>query len=304
MDSILIPSAIIGLGGWAKPVVAHLVYLFTRNFGFLPEVIRIKLFDTDSEGCSYESAEITPYLKVVDKKILQDICNQIRNGDKEILQKLEAYVDFNGIYPEGPGLGLYVQAGNLLWRIVWQEVVPDLKAVINVNPSPQVRTTLEKKGLKIANRANIWVIAGLASSTGASALIPFLVEISSLKAADTQVFVIGFTPTAYEEKSPEQIERGNLIFLGTMEILLKIFEEGKFNQPYDLNGEYQICLKGPLFDHFFLVDGSCGGTKPLNKRELASLVANALFVMITQVGEKALGILTNLNIGLRKEEDK
>jgi len=207
-------------------------------------------------------------------------------------------------YAEAPGLNLFVQSGNLAWRLVWEaHVWPALKTRLKgLHPLPQEINALERQGFKVSNRSTIWVIAGGGSTTGPTGLIPVVAELKRNKPPETNLFIVLFTPGAYRDKTEAHRTRGRAIFMATMERLLGLYNGDVFDQPYSANGNYRIKLEEDPADQIFLVDGSLsGGRTELETGELGDIVANFLFKFASgsAVGEQALGTIGNLNSGLK-----
>lgn len=311
----VMPTLLIGIGGCPKAVFPNLDRRIHDNYGFRPDPIRMTIFDFDEAGS--ESSEngktfsIESYLKLLPKKTLKDVAKKLRRKAYLPWRKnLEPFVDFSQIrYAEAPGLNLYIQSANLAWRLVWEtHVLPELKIGLKgLHPLPRELNELERKGFRVSNRSCIWVIAGGASTTGPSGLLPIVAELKRSKPPETNLFVIVFTPNSYRDKTDAHLSRGRAIFMATMESLLGLFNGQVFDQPYNPHGTYRITLEEDPFDQIFLVDGSIsGGRSDLKTEELGDTVANFLFKFAASpVGEHELGIIGNLNSGLNslKEVD-
>ena len=309
---LIIPTLIVGLGGYPKAVLPHLDFLFYQYFGERPASVDFVIFDFDEANGEISATgrrfTTQPYLIVLPKKALKDIARKLRRKDRNKvipwIDTLAGYVDLKQVrYVEGPGLNLLMQTANLAWRLVWSEhIVPQLKARLhNLHPSPQELSRLECKGYSISNRSSIFVIAGGGSTTGPSGLLPILVELKRLKPVDSNVFTILFTPGSYRDKTDEHRKRGRAIFRATIHRLIDLFNGMEFDQPYGRNG-YRLRLEGEPLDHLFLIDGSLGGGRAeLNTEQLGKLVARLLFKLTTSpLGEKFLGHIGNLNRGLKE----
>jgi hypothetical protein len=305
----VMPSVFIGIGGYSKAVFPTLDRLFNEYYGFRPGPLQMVIFDFD-EAKSESSANgkkysIEPYLVSLPKKILKDVARKLRRkASIPWLKTLEPYVSLEHVrYAEAPGLNLFPQSGNLAWRLLWEShVLPELKIKLKgLHPVPQELDELERQGFKVSNRSCIWVIAGGGSTTGPTGLIPFVAELKRNKPPETNLFIVVFTPNSYRDKTDAHRNRGRAIFTATMESLLELFNGRVFDQPYNPSGSYKITLEEDPCDQIFLIDGSlCGGRTELKTEELGDLVANFLFKFASsQVGERALGIIGNLNAGLK-----
>lgn len=305
----VMPSIYIGIGGYSKAVFPVLDRLFHEHYGSRPGPLQMAIFDFD-EAKAESSADgkkysIEPYLVSLPKKILKDVAKKLRRkADLPWIKNLEPYVALEHVrYAEAPGLNLFPQSGNLAWRLLWQShVLPELKIKLKgLHPVPQELNELERQGFKVSNRSCIWVAAGGASTTGPTGLIPIVAELKRSKPPETNLFVILFTPNAYRDKSEGHRTRGRAIFMATMESLLSLFNGRVFDQPYNLSGNYKITLEEDPCDQLFLIDGSlCGGRTELKTEELGDLVAHYLFKFASgPVGEHQLGIIGNLNSGLK-----
>lgn len=305
----VMPTFLVGIGGYAKAVFPSFDRLIHGTYGFRPDPIRLTIFDFDEAGS--ESSEngqkysIEHYLKVLSKKTLKDVAKKRRRkADLPWLKNVEPYVALDHVwYAEAPGLNLYMQSGNLAWRLGWEaHVLPELRTGLNgLHPVPRELDELQHRGFTVSNRSCIWVIAGGCSTTGPTGLIPIVAELKRNKPPETNLFVIVFTPNAYRDKTDAHRTRGRAIFMATMERLLGLFNGQVFDQPYSASGTYKITLEEDPCDQVFLIDGSVsGGRSDLKAEELGDLVANFLFKFAASpVGEHQLGIIGNLNSGLR-----
>jgi hypothetical protein len=221
------------------------------------------------------------------------------------MQRFKPYVALEQVRAvDAPGLNLFVQSGNLAWRLVWeQHVLPELKARLqHLHPAPHTQGALARQGLAVSSRSVIWVVAGGGSTTGPTGLIPMLCEIQRLKPPQTNLFALVFTPDAYRDKTTQHRIKGRAIFRATMEQLLAIYDGEDFDQPYGTDG-YRISLHEEPFDQLFLVDGSLmGGRTELGADALADLVALFLFkIAVGSIGERLLSIIGNLNPTTQEE---
>jgi hypothetical protein len=93
--------------------------------------------------------------------------------------------------------------------------------------------------------------------------------------------------------------------MAMMERLIELFNGRVFDQPYSQSGSYKITLEEDPCDQIFLIDGSlAGGRTELKTEELGELVATYLFKFATgPVGEHLLGIIGNLNAGLKPAKE-
>ncbi|MBI3911529.1 MAG: hypothetical protein HY320_11430 [Armatimonadetes bacterium] len=302
----VMPSAYIGLGGYAKAVFPRLDAHFQQHYGVRPDCLPMSIFDFDEA-----QAEVTvdgqgfstqPYLRALPKKPLLDFARKMRGKHQQthaFLQRFTPYVDFAHVQAvEAPGLNLFVQSGNLAWRLVWEHhVLPDLTSKLQqLHPAPHAQGQLERQGLVASPRSAIWVIAGGGSTTGPTGLIPMLCELKSLKPPQTNLFAVVFTPAAYRDKTTHHQVKGRAIFRATLTQLLAIYDGHEFDQPYGVNG-HRINLHEEPFDQLFLVDGSImGGRTTLTTDDLAELVALFLYqVAVGPIGERLLGLIGNLN---------
>lgn len=302
---LVMPTAYIGIGGYAKAVLPRLDARLHQHYGCQPACLPMALFDFDPA-----QAEITrdgqafstqPYLRALPKKPLLDFARKIRRHDHKTLAFLERFAPFVALAQvqaiEAPGLNLFVQSGNLAWRLVWEQVLPDLtRALQQLHPAPHAQGQLAHQGLVASPHSAIWVIAGGGSTTGPTGLIPMLCELQRLKPPETSLFAVLFTPDAYRDKTTQHQVKGRAIFCATMTQLLAIYEGQEFDQPYGLNG-HRIALHEVPFDQLFLVDGSLmGGRTVLTPDALADLVALFLFtVAVGPIGERLLSLIGNLN---------
>jgi hypothetical protein len=320
LPRFVLPSAYVGLGGYAKAVFPYLDAFLQQHYGGerLPCLPRV-LFDFDPapaevslDGTVYS---IESYFKRLPKKVLLDYYRKLRRkktAEVEALRCFAGYVRLEDVRAtDAPGLNLFMQGANLAWRLVWQQYVePELKRVLQgLHPDPQTRSALERQGIKVSPRSTIWVIAGGGSTTGPSGLIPALCALKARKPPQTNLFAIVFTPPCYRDKTTHHRRKGQAIFRATMEQLLAIFGGQEFDQPYSTDG-YRISLHEEPFDQLFLVDGTMGGgLRELPNEELAQLVALFLSKLaVGPVGERILGtIIGNLNPdvqGNNQEEEK
>lgn len=301
----LMPTFYVGVGGYAKAVFPRLDGLFQRHYGFRPEALPLCLFDFDEAGSEVvvdgETVSIKPYLTVLPKKPLVDIAKQLRRKRSRrpsYLEPYQGYVALDHVRAvEAPGLNLFVQSGNLAWRIVWDQVLPVLKTRIRqLHPDPHTRSRLEEQGIEVSQHSVVWVVAGGGSTTGPTGLIPLLSELKGLLPPETSLFCLVFTPRAYRDKTDQHRSKGRAIFRATMEQLVSLFGERIFDQPYGADGR-RIALAHDPFDHCFLVDGSInGGRSELQMEEQAELVARFLAkVAVGPMGERLMGIIGNLN---------
>lgn len=305
----VMPTAYIGIGGYSKAVFPALDRLFNEHYGFRPAPLQISIFDFDEakaeSSANGKKYSIEPYLVPLPKKVLKDVSKKLRRKSEiSWIKNLDPYVDLDHVrYAEAPGLNLFVQSGNLAWRLVWEShVLPELKIKLRgLHPVPQELNELERKGFKVSNRSCIWVIAGGGSTTGPTGLIPVVAELKRLKPPETNLFIIIFTPNSYRDKTDAHRTRGRAIFMATMESLFELFNGRVFDQPYNPSGSYRIKLEEEPCDQIFLLDGSLsGGRTELKTEELGDLVANYLFKFASgPVGEHQLGIIGNLNAGLK-----
>lgn len=306
----VMPSLFLGVGGYSKAVFPQLDRLINEHYGFRPAPLGFSIFDFDeakaeslTNGKKYSTE---PYLVPLPKKILKDVSKKLRSKtDLPWIKKFEAYVGLKDVrYAEAPGLNLFVQSGNLAWRLVWEpHVLPEIRTKLKgLHPVPHELNELERKGFKISNRSCIWVVAGGGSTTGPTGVIPLLAELKRSKPPETSLFVILFSPNAYRDKTDAHRTRGRAIFMATMERLLGLYNGDIFDQPYSASGNYRIKLEEDPADQLFIVDGSlCGGRTELKTEELGNIVAHFLFkfASASSLGEQALGIIGNLNSGLK-----
>lgn len=316
-ERFVLPSAYVGLGGQPKGIFPRLDGLVQRHYGgFRPLCLPMVLFDFDPaaaeiniDGMSYS---VEPYLKRLPKKILLDYYRKIRRKNKAALDTLEnfsGYVRLDDVRAvDAPGLNLFVQGGNLAWRLVWEPYVePELSRMLReIQPTPQDQAALERKGIQLSRRSAIWVIAGGGTTTGPTGLIPMLCALKARKPAQTSLFGIVFTPPCYRDKTAHHRRKGKAIFRATMEQLLAIFDGQEFKQPYSPDG-HLISLNEEPFDQLFLVDGTLGGGQhELKTEELNELVAFFLYKMaVGPVGERLLGsVMGNLNPEIHERKGK
>lgn len=311
----VMPTAYIGIGGYPKAVFPTLDRLFHEHYGFRPTPLQLAIFDFDEakseSSTNGKKYSIEPYLVSLPKKVLKDVARKLRRKTElPWIKNLEPYVALDHVrYAEAPGLNLFVQSGNLAWRLVWElHVLPELKTKLRgLHPVPSELNELNRQGFKVSNRSCIWVIAGGGSTTGPTGLIPIIAELKRNKPPETNLFVIVFTPNSYRDKTDAHRTQGRAIFMATMENLIELFNGRVFDQPYNPSGTYKITLEEDPCDQVFLVDGSLsGGRTELKAEELGELVATYLFKFATgPVGEHQLGIIGNLNSGLKtvKEDD-
>jgi len=305
----VMPTAYIGIGGYPKAVFPTLDRLFHEHYGFRPGPLQLAIFDFDEakseSSVNGKKYSIEPYLVPLPKKVLKDVAKKLRRkAELSWIKNLEPYVALDHVrYAEAPGLNLFVQSGNLAWRLVWEShVLPELKIKLKgLHPVPSELNELERQGFKVSNRSCIWVIAGGGSTTGPTGLIPIVAELKRSKPPETNLFVIVFTPNSYRDKTDAHRTRGRAIFMATMESFIELFNGRVFDQPYNPSGSYKITLEEDPCDQLFLVDGSLsGGRTELKTEELGELVATYLFKFATgPVGEHQLGIIGNLNSGLK-----
>jgi hypothetical protein len=300
------PSLYVGLGGYAKAVFPRLDAHFHRHYGGRPDCLPMTIFDFDEAQAEVRSNgqgfSTQPYLRALPKKPLLDFARRMRGQHAPthaFLQRFRPYVDLAHVRAvEAPGLNLFVQSGNLAWRLVWEHhVFPDLTCKLQqLHPAPHAQGQLARHGLVASPRSAIWVIAGGGSTTGPTGLIPMLCELKRLKPPQTNLFAVVFTPAAYRDKTTHHQVKGRAIFRATLTQLLAIYDGQEFDQPYGANG-HRITLHEAPFDQLFLVDGSLmGGRRNLTTDELAELVALFLYqVAVGPIGERLLGLIGNLN---------
>jgi len=309
----LMPTAFIGIGGYSKVVFPTLDRLINENYGCRPGPLQMSIFDFDEakaeSSTNGKKYSIEPYLVPLPKKVLKDVSKKLRRKvELPWIKNLAQYVALDHVrYAEAPGLNLFVQSGNLAWRLVWEShVLPELKIKLKgLHPVPQELNELERQGFKVSNRSCIWVIAGGGSTTGPTGLIPIVAELKRNKPPETNLFVIVFTPNSYRDKTDAHRTRGRAIFAAMMENLIELFNGRIFDQPYSPGGSYRITLEEDPCDQLFLIDGSLsGGRTELKTEELGDLVANYLYKFSTSpVGEHQLGIIGNLNAGLKPAKE-
>jgi hypothetical protein len=298
----VMPSLYVGLGGYAKAVLPRLDAHFNRHYGRRPDCLSLTIFDFDEAQAEVSGFSTQGYLRALPKKPLLDFARKIRGQHTPthaFLQRFRPYVDLAHVHAvEAPGLNLFVQSGNLAWRLVWEHhVLPDLTSKLQqLHPAPNAQGQMERQGLVASPRSAIWVIAGGGSTTGPTGLIPMLCELKRLKPPQTNLFAVVFTPDAYRDKTTQHQVKGRAIFRATLTQLLAIYDGQEFDQPYGANG-HRITLHEAPFDQLFLVDGSLmGGRSNLTTDELAELVALFLSqVAVGPVGERLLGLIGNLN---------
>jgi len=308
----VIPSAYFGLGGYSKPVFPRLDALFQGHYSFRLPCLPLTIFDFDEAPAEVtvdgQSFSTQPYLKSLPKKVLLDVTRKLRRHDTKVvafMERFRPYVALQHVHAvDAPGLNLFMQGGNLVWRLVWEtHVLPEIKAQLHhLHPAPHTREELERRGMAVSNRSVIWVIAGGGSTTGPTGLIPMLCELKRLKPPQTNLFAVVFTPRSYRDKTQQHRVKGRAIFRATMEQLLAIYDGREFDQPYGTDG-YRISLNEEPFDQLFLVDGSLsGGRTELKSDELADLVALFLFKLtVGSIGEQFLSIIGNLNPTIKEE---
>lgn len=308
----VMPSLYVGLGGYAKAVLPRLDAHFQRHYDRRPDCLPMTIFDFDEAQAEVtidgQSFSTQPYLRALPKKPLLDFARRMRGKHAPtltFLQRFRPYVDLAHVRAvEAPGLNLFVQSGNLAWRLVWEHhVLPDLTSKLQqLHPAPHAQGQLARQGLVASPRSAIWVIAGGGSTTGPTGLIPVLCELKRLKPPQTTLFAVVFTPAAYRDKTTQQQTKGRAIFRATMTQLLALYDGQEFDQPYGANG-HRIVLNEVPFDQLFLVDGSAmGGRTTLTTAELAELVALFLYqVAVGPIGERLLGLLGNLNPDAQQE---
>jgi len=311
-EKFIIPSYCIGIGGWAKPIFPYLDSLYSQHFGTKPDQIRFSLFDFDEASATIASNGLTfsidPYFTILPKKVLKDNVTKMEKSGRDgnpIKEKFKGYIDYASLrYFDTPGLNLNPQLGNIGWRFVWEShVLKDLQTKVkHLHVTPRDRDKLERRGIKASNRSLIWVVCGIASTTGPTGLIPFLCEISHRKPPEANVFALLITPLAYRDKSSQHREKGRAICWATMETLCRVAEKRDFNQPYGISG-YRIVQADRPFDLCFVVDGTfSSGRSTLEADELARLIALYIFrITTTPLGEALLRIVGNINT---KEEAK
>ena len=308
----VMPGAYIGLGGYPKVVLPRLDARFQAHYGRRPDCLPLALFDFDEalaevtlDGQTFSTQS---YLTALPKKTLLDFARQIRRKNPTtvaFMQRFSPYVALQQVRAvEAPGLNLFVQSGNLAWRLVWENhVLPVLTQTLqHLHPAPHTQGELARQGLVASQRSAIWVIAGGGSTTGPTGLIPMLCELKRLKPPQTNLFAIVFTPHAYRDKTTQHQVKGRAIFRATMEQLVAICGGQDFKQPYGTNGHW-IELNEDPFDQLFLVDGSLmGGRTALTTEDLADLVALFLFkIAVGPVGEQLLSIIGNFNPDAQEE---
>lgn len=308
LERFVVPTYLCGIGGKAKAVLPRLDALYQRHYGgSRPEVLPFSLFDFDeAEGAATVDGQThttAAYLKALPKKPLLDVARRLRRNNAKAIEACEpfrSYVHLPGVRAvDAPGLNLFVQGANLAWRLVHEShVLPELTAKLrHLNPAPNTLECLGRDGIAVASRSVIWVIAGGASTTGPSGLIPILCELKRLKPANTSLFAIVFAPRSYREKTSQRQVKGKAIYRATMTQLLTLFDgDQSFDQPYGLDG-YRIQLDEPPFDQLLLVDGSfAGGRRDFDGDELAELIALLLFkCTVGPLGEKLLSLIGDLN---------
>lgn len=310
INKFLMPSAFVGIGGYSKPIFPRLDTLFQEHYGFRPGPLPFVIFDFDEANAEVSlngrRVSIKPYLVHLPKKTLKDAVRKLRKKNGKAIPFLEifaGYVDLKKVrYIDAPGLNLAVQSGNLAFRLCWlSHVLPALNSKIrNLHPDPHTINDLQEQGLRVSNRSVIWVIAGGASTTGPCGLIPMLAQLRAIKPPETSLFALVFTPNAYRDKTEEHKSKGRAIFRSTLQQVVEIFNGKEFCQPYGTNG-YQISLSEEPCDQIYLVDSTLnGGRTELKSEEMADLVARFLFrFTVGSVGEHVLGIIGNLNDGLK-----
>ena len=311
-QKFIIPSYFIGIGGWAKPVFPYLDSLYSQHFCSNPEQIRFSIYDFDEASARItlngQTFSVEPYLNTLPKKMLKDLIRKIKKNSEEgnlFREIFKGYVEFDSLsYFDMPGLNLRPQLGNLGWRILWEShILKDLKSkVLHIHVTPRDSDELAKRGIQASKRSLIWVIAGIASTTGPTGLIPILCELSRLKPPEANVFTLLITPRAYRDKSDPHRERGRAICWATMEALCRVAENMNFDQPYGTSG-YRIKQADNPFDLCFLVDGTfSSGRSTMEADDLAHLMARYIFrITTTSLGEELLRIAGNLKA---KEEAK
>lgn len=235
VSRFVLPTYVCGIGGKAKQVLPRVEGLYQQHYnGPRLEVLPFTIFDFDEahgeatvDGVTYTTES---YLKVFPKKPLLDVARKIRRNNPRVLAacaKFQPYVHFPGVRAvDAPGLNLFVQGGNLAWRLLHEsDVLPELTAKLRyLNPAPNTLERLTREGIAVANRSVIWVIAGGGSTTGPTGLIPILCELKRHAPANTSVFAVVFAPRSYREKTSQRQVKGKAIYRATMTQLLALFD--------------------------------------------------------------------------------
>jgi hypothetical protein len=306
LKKFVIPSCLIGIGGSSKLPFAYTDALYYEEFGFRPDVVRFTIFDFDEAPAKVtlngNTFSTEPYTVNLPKKIARDVVKKIKKGGndgKAFREKLKGYLDFDSLrWFDTPGLNLCPSLARLAWSLVWEShVLKDLQSkIFHLHVTPRDRDKLAEQGIRPSNRSLIFIIAGLAGTTGPSGIAPMLCEISRLKPPEANVIVILITPKAYRDKSSLQREKGRAICMATVEVLSKIAIERDFDQPFGTDG-YRIVQADKPWDLCLLSDGTfSGGKSILESDELARLIALFIFWTTTSpLGEELLRVAGNLH---------
>lgn len=231
------------------------------------------------------------------------MARKVRNGQHPAcLSRFKPYLGPGEIkVAESPGQNGILENANLAWRLCWNQIRGVLDSKIRIiHPNNDKLSQLEYQGIQISPNRCVWVVCSGATTTGPSGIFPFLADLKRKIPKGTLLFAIIFCPPAHRQKTEIHKFRGQAIFLSTMERLFELFNGQIFDQPYSIDGKYQIKLLEDPADLVFLCDSSIGGKNTLETDELSEIVAQFLFRFATgRVGETILKEIGNLTSGTR-----
>lgn len=303
------PTMIVGLGGTGKKILTRLKTRFIKDFGHVPENVRLTCFDIDAyeetDVLGEQSIRLTPNEEFFDIGNVPagDIVRQIRSK-KEVYPELRTWLD-----PEIP-----LQESNLRRGGQQNRQLGRLALFWNLQ-TRNMRTVLESKylqlrepkgeagaaGASLSNTVVVYIIGSLAGGTGGGTIIDtafVMREIANSMglADDTSIVGVLILPRVFDMVRQEAIQPNALAALKEIDYFMSIPDNKRKLTKIPYFGELSVSSAIQPFNICYVIDAiGSAGKALIGPERLFPMVVDAVYLLAaSKMGAQAWSNINNI----------
>ena len=303
------PTMIIGLGGTGKKILTRLKTRFLKDFGNVPENVRLACFDIDAyeevEVLGEQAVRLTPNEEFFDIGNVPagDIVRQIRSK-KDVYPELRTWLD-----PEIP-----LQESNLRRGGQQNRQLGRLALFWNLQ-TRNMRNILESKylqlrepkgeageaGASLSNMVVVYVIGSLAGGTGGGSIIDTAFVMRDIAnsmglADDTSIVGVLILPRVFDMVKQEAIQPNALAALKEIDYFMSVPDSKRKLTKISYFGEFAVSSAIQPFNICYVIDAIGSAGKALvGPERLFPMVVDAVYLLAaSKMGAQAWSNINNI----------
>ncbi len=303
------PTMIVGLGGSGKKILTRLKTRFLKDFGEVPDNVRLVSFDIDPyeevDTLGEQGVRLTPNEEFFDIGNVPagDIVRQIRSK-KEVYPELRTWLD-----PEIPLQESNLRRGGqqnrqlgrlaLFWNLQTRNMRNVLEGKYLQLREPKGAAGIAEK--RLSNTVVVYILGSLAGGTGGGMIIDTAFVVRDIAnsmglADDTSIVGVLILPRVFDMVKQEAIQPNALAALKEIDYFMSIPDKNRKLNKILYSGEMAISSMIQPFNICYVIDAiGATGKALVGPERLFPMVVDAVYLLAgSKMGSQAWSNINNI----------